>query len=774
VLATAAHAATPAPWEAASTARLALSDAETELVLGTTASARVRVSEARDAVESVLGGRPAELAVAGAALDRAAAAAVAGDEARFAAARETVLATLLRAGFHGAVEAAARGDVGAARAWLLVREFRPPTRFSRAAADATLALDRLARGEIPAVTAARVVRNDLLDTYEARLRSSLDAVREAQATGFGVRRASAAAAAAGYWSLIRVAYAHRRGPTAATRADAVFRRLQAAVATGRGVAASLRHVEDLLGGFRAAPLTRQELLRRAGQLDRFVRLVPIEYARGVRDGRVVLDFEIQEAITFRDGAAAAFRDLEPALLARDAVATRRLDAALTTLGDATAAASRGDTVADPDLVRATTDEALALIEGVFPAEWRDAAKTADFDVISATLDRVQAGAGAGEWGRAEQARLEAYGVFELGPEQRLRGLAPGLFQKIEGLFWYGHGDTPGLVVLIKRKAAAGEIAAARVALDGALGEAEARVGAGPGSRVSVVTNSAIIVFREGLEAVLILAALMASLVGPQRRHRRPLLGGVAVALAASAFTWVVAQTVLGSLAGWGERLEAVVSLVAIGVLLLILNWFYHRVYWQENLQDLHRRKKRALTGATVGVLSAQALGLVLLGFSSVYREGFETVLFLQALTLEAGAVTVLQGVAVGFAGVLGVFFLVIALERRLPHKKMLVATGVLITWVLVVLVGQTVQTMQVVGWLPVTPIEGLQVPYWSGVWLGVYPTWQGLLAQAGAAAFVIGSYVAAEAVRKRRRARLAASPAVRHEQTLVAGNAMSD
>ena len=96
-------------------------------------------------------------------------------------------------------------------------------------------------------------------------------------------------------------------------------------------------------------------------------------------------------------------------------------------------------------------------------------------------------------------------------------------------------------------------------------------------------------------------------------------------------------------------------------------------------------------------------------------------LFLQALTLEAGAWTVLQGVLLGFAAVVGVFFLVIALERRLPHKKMLVATGVLITWVLVVLVGQTVQTMQVVGWVSVTPIQELQLPYWSGVWFGAVP-----------------------------------------------------
>jgi high-affinity iron transporter len=244
---------------------------------------------------------------------------------------------------------------------------------------------------------------------------------------------------------------------------------------------------------------------------------------------------------------------------------------------------------------------------------------------------------------------------------------------------------------------------------------------------------------------------MASLVGSQRHFRRPMFVGVGLALVASAVTWVIAQTVLTSLAVYGEKLEAIVSLVAIGVLLLILNWFYHRVYWQENLQGLHRKKRRLLAGAGLSLAAAQVVGLVLLGFSSVYREGFETVLFLQAMTLEAGALTVLEGVALGLAGVVAVFVLVIALERRLPHKKMLVATGLLITWVLVVMVGTTVQTMQKVGWVAVTPIEGLELPYWAGLWLGVFPTWEGVLAQVAAAAFVLGSYFAAEALRRRRR-----------------------
>ncbi len=67
--------------------------------------------------------------------------------------------------------------------------------------------------------------------------------------------------------------------------------------------------------------------------------------------------------------------------------------------------------------------------------------------------------------------------------------------------------------------------------------------------------------------------------------------------------------------------------------------------------------------------------------------------------------------------------------------------------------------MQKVGWMAVTPIEGLELPYWAGLWLGLYPTWQGLIAQTAAAVFVVGSYVAAEGVRRRRRTRLTTTTA---------------
>ncbi len=268
----------------------------------------------------------------------------------------------------------------------------------------------------------------------------------------------------------------------------------------------------------------------------------------------------------------------------------------------------------------------------------------------------------------------------------------------------------------------------------------------------MITNTAIIVFREGLEAVLILAALMASFKGAQRRLRRPMWLGVGAALVASAATWVVAQTILTGLARYGEKLSAVVGLVAIGMLLVILNWFFHKTYWTGHLAGLHGRKQAMLT--TGGVAFAQLAALATLGFTSVYREGFETVLFVQALVLATDVATVLTGVLIGIAATALVGVAVFRLERKLPHRRMLILTGATVTWVLIVMVGTTVQIMQTVGWVPVTPISGLRTPYWSGLWFGLYPTWEGILLQLGALVFVIGSYLAAETLRKRRRNRM--------------------
>jgi high-affinity iron transporter len=211
-------------------------------------------------------------------------------------------------------------------------------------------------------------------------------------------------------------------------------------------------------------------------------------------------------------------------------------------------------------------------------------------------------------------------------------------------------------------------------------------------------------------------------------------------------TWLLAHGILTALARFGENLEAIVSLIAIGVLLLITNWFFHQLYWTDWLARFHSQKRRLLSGEN-GLM----FGLLMLGFTSVYREGFETVLFLQALVLEGGMAIVLGGVAIGMAATVLIGIITFAVQARLPYKKMLIATGIMISGVLLVMVGNTVHVLQVVGWLPIHPITHLPLPYWTGVWFGLFPTWEGILLQTAAAIFVIGSYYLAEWQKKHHR-----------------------
>ena len=94
--------------------------------------------------------------------------------------------------------------------------------------------------------------------------------------------------------------------------------------------------------------------------------------------------------------------------------------------------------------------------------------------------------------------------------------------------------------------------------------------------------------------------------------------------------------------------------------------------------------------------------------------------------------------------------IVFRLQKNLPYMKILIITGIMIAVVLLQIVGSTTHVMQVVGWLPIHIIQGLELPYWLGTWFGVYATWEGLVFQLAAAVFVIGSYYLAEGMRKRK------------------------
>jgi high-affinity iron transporter len=700
--------------------------------------------------EGLAADAPGELKELEGALGEARRAAAARDEAGLAAARGQTIAALRRGAMTVAVASARRGEVARARSWLQIRDFRKATRFTRPGVDGTAAIQELASGEISPHEAVLQIEKDLLDTFQARLVTNLDEAAQAAERGFGGRFAETAAIVAGYWQAIAPEYGEQRGAAARRGTDRDFARLAAAGAASDRAAfeAARQRVDADLVGFTAAPLTPEEEVNRYSQLERFLDLVPKEYEKGVSDGRVTIPFEVQEAVAFMDGVEAAFSDLEPVLLERDEAAVERIRAAFATLREDVDDAQQGRAVASEEDVSAIAARAEAEIERISPEDWKEGGDEADYELVAVSLDQLEAAAGAGQYQAAEQARLAAYGFLEFGPELKLRAFDPQLALELEGLIWYGANGDKGLANLVADKAPLGEIRETRLDLDEKLADARAITGDGA-SALTTITNSALIVFREGLEAILIIAAITASMLGPRAPLRRPIYRGALLAIPASLLLFALAILLLDSLAKYGEKLEAVVGLVAIGVLLLVMNWFFHRVYWTEWIKG-HRDRGKVLTGAALaaGAGAATVAGLYTLGFTSVFREGFETVLFLQALQLSSGTGVVLAGVSLGLLLTAVVGALTFSLERKLPYKKMLIVTGALIALVLVVLVGNTARTMQGVGWLAIHPID-VELPLWMGTWLGVYPTVETLSAQALAFIFVVGSYWAAEWMRKR-------------------------
>ncbi len=263
---------------------------------------------------------------------------------------------------------------------------------------------------------------------------------------------------------------------------------------------------------------------------------------------------------------------------------------------------------------------------------------------------------------------------------------------------------------------------------------------------AAVFDIAVLVLREGLECILVLAAITAGLTGERQRYRRPIAVGAGVGLLATVMSWCIAVRILDDISGMISALElqAATGLLAVIVLLIVMNWFFHKLYWTGWI-SLHNRRKQELLEERHTHDSARKLvfGMGLLGFSSLYREGVEVVLFLQSYRLRLGNEPVYLGVLLGslLSGVVAV--LTFIAHRKLPYRRMLVFTGVLLGLVLFVMVGEQAQEMQLAHWLPTTPIRSLagRIPGWMGLWFSVFPTVETLTGQALALVLVLGSYL---------------------------------
>ena len=391
----------------------------------------------RDALDAMRG--------VAAALSAAERAARARDEIGLAAARGGLRAALVHGSYTVTLAAVRAGDARRAGAWLLLREFRTATRFTRPGVDATLAVrEPRARAHRSAYGAAggreRPARR--LPGPPRRPPGGCRRRRGARLPGAlgadgGARRRPLGDPGAGVRGRPR-----RRGAPAGRRrlrpAERAARRGQRAA-----FAAARRDVTRALEGFTAAPFTEAEQARRAAQLIRFLDLVPIEYRDGTDDGRVTIPFEIQEAIAFREGAASAFSDLEAELRSATRARWPRWSARERLRVYVEDAGERKRVVPEGQVEEAHERASDALAE-LIPDEWTEDDSQSDFDLIALTLDRMESAVNAGEYTQAEQARLEAYAFFEFGPELSLRSIAPHVVAEVEGLVWFGAEGKDGL------------------------------------------------------------------------------------------------------------------------------------------------------------------------------------------------------------------------------------------------------------------------------------------------------------------------------------------
>ncbi|MEM1059890.1 MAG: FTR1 family protein [Verrucomicrobiota bacterium] len=287
------------------------------------------------------------------------------------------------------------------------------------------------------------------------------------------------------------------------------------------------------------------------------------------------------------------------------------------------------------------------------------------------------------------------------------------------------------------------------------------------SNPAAILDIGVLVFREGLECILVLSAITASLMGAKNLlHRRAVFIGAGVGAIATVITWFIAITIVSDLTQSFDALQvqAWTGLLAIFVLLLVMNWFFHKMYWGGWIAMHNKKKKELLTEERKdeATIATVIWGLGTLGFASFYREGVEVVLFLQSYYLQFSTHIVYLGALVGlfFAAIVAV--LTFIAHHKLPYRRMLELTGIMLGVVLLIMVGEQAQEMQQAGWISTTTIPWL-VPYmpdWMGLWFSVFPNIESLVAQFLAAAAVIGSFVVA---RQQAQKELKAAPAPRRK-----------
>lgn len=240
----------------------------------------------------------------------------------------------------------------------------------------------------------------------------------------------------------------------------------------------------------------------------------------------------------------------------------------------------------------------------------------------------------------------------------------------------------------------------------------------------------LIYFREGIEAALLVGALLAGL----RRLGRPDAGrylhaGWIAAIPAGLLTWFAADRLIAVGAEQQELIEAGVALLAAAVLFSVSFWLISKAESRHWAEYLKRSLAAGLGGRSLLVLSG-------LAFLAVYREAAETVLFTQALLLESAAHRgqVWAGAASGLLGVGVAASLMAGTVRRLPLGPFFVISGALLCGLAISFAGSGLYALVAAGYIAPRPVRFPEIP-----WLGIHPDLTALLVQLSIVTLVAGA-----------------------------------
>ena len=236
-----------------------------------------------------------------------------------------------------------------------------------------------------------------------------------------------------------------------------------------------------------------------------------------------------------------------------------------------------------------------------------------------------------------------------------------------------------------------------------------------------------IIFREGLESALIIGAILTYLEASRNLHyKKHVYLGIVISVIATVITWFIAQFVIDITGARKELIEAIAGISAVAVLFWVSFWILNKVETKKWIEFVKAKVWQATTTGSVMVFS-------MLSFFTVYREGFETVLFYQAMLSFAKNMEtfVFLGLALGLVVILSVVFIIRKLGKKLPLRVLFGLTMGIGAYMSIAFIGNAVREFQEIGYISTTHLFGIipRLEINLATMTGIHPTLETTIAQ---------------------------------------------